>query len=118
VPHTGIREPFLDPDLLAPGSFVAMTDLTKPWKRDGLARLDRIVIDDAAQERAMGDPMVAPELIAGDLKDLATGRLQGRRSDGERIAFAFRGLALGDLALASLCYRKALAAGTGQRLER
>lgn len=118
VPHTGIAEPFLDPDRLVPGCFVAMTDLTRPWKRDGLVRLDRIVIDDAAQERAMADPTIPPELIAGDLKDLATGAIPGRRDDKERIAFAFRGLALGDLALASLCYQRALERGVGQRLER
>ncbi len=118
VPHTGIKAPFLDPDWLVPGAFVAMTDLTKPWKREGLARLDRIVIDDVAQERAMGDPMVPTQQIAGDLKDLATGALAGRGNERERIAFAFRGLALGDLALASLCYLRALEAGVGARLPR
>ena len=118
VPHTGIAEPFLDPDRLVPGSFVAMTDLTRPWQRAGLARLDRIVIDDAVQERAMADPTIPPDLIAGDLKDLATGAIPGRRDDEERIAFAFRGLALADLALAILCYQRALDAGVGRRLER
>jgi ornithine cyclodeaminase/alanine dehydrogenase-like protein (mu-crystallin family) len=118
VPHTGVAEPFLDPDRLIPGSFVAMTDLTRPWKRDGLTRLNRIVIDDTAQERAMADPTIPPELISGDLKDLATGTIPGRRDNEERVAFAFRGLALGDLALAVLCYRRALEQGVGQRLER
>lgn len=118
VPHTGIAEPFVDPDRLAPGSFVAMTDLTRPWKRAGLARLDRIVIDDTAQERAMADPTIPPDLIAGDLKDLATGAIPGRRDEKERIAFAFRGLALGDLALAVLCYQRALEQGAGRQLER
>ena len=118
VPHTGIAEPFLDPDRLEPGSFVAMTDLTRPWKRAGLARLDRIIIDDAVQERAMADPTIPQELISGDLKDLATGAIPGRRDDRERIAFAFRGLALGDLALALLCYTRALEQGAGTRLER
>jgi len=118
VPHTGVAEPFLDPDRLIPGSFVAMTDLTRPWKRAGLARLDRIVIDDQVQERAMADPTIPQDMISGDLKDLATGAMPGRRDDKERIAFAFRGLALGDLALAILCYQRALAAGVGQRLDR
>ena len=118
IPHTGLAAPFLDADLLPPGSFVAMTDLARPWHGEGLARLDRIVIDDAGQERAMADPMVAPELIAGDLAGLATGRLPGRRHERERTAFAFRGLALADLVLAALCYRRALAAGAGLRLPR
>ncbi len=119
VPHTGIKEPFLDPESLSPGAFVSMVDLTKPWKKEGLRGLDRLVIDDADQERAMtADPMVAPEIIAGDLKDLATGRLKGRNNDDERLAFAFRGLALGDLALATLVYTKAQEQGVGSRLER
>ncbi len=121
IPHTGLAAPgdkFLDADLLAPGSFVAMTDLARPWHAAGLARLDRIVIDDAGQERAMADAMVAPELIAGDLAALASGALPGRQHERERIAFAFRGLALADLALAGLCYRRALASGAGLRLER
>jgi ornithine cyclodeaminase/alanine dehydrogenase-like protein (mu-crystallin family) len=119
VPHTGIKEPFLDPERLSPGAFVSMVDLTRPWKRAGLKVLDRLVIDDAEQERAMvGDPMVEPSMIAGDLKDLATGRLKGRNNDQERLAFAFRGLALGDLALAALVYTRAREKGIGQRLER
>ena len=118
IPHTGLAAPFLDADLLAPGSFVAMTDLARPWHAAGLARLDRIVIDDADQERAMADAMIAPELIAGDLAALASGALPGRQHERERTAFAFRGLALADLALAGLCYRRALASGVGLRLER
>lgn len=118
IPHTGLEAPFLDADLLAPGSFVAMTDLARPWHAEGLARLDRIVIDDAGQERAMADAMVAPDLVAGDLAGLATGALPGRQHERERIAFAFRGLALADLALAALCYRRALEKGAGRQWAR
>ena len=59
----------------------------------------------------MSKPMVAPTLVAGDLSALVCGDLPGRRSAEERTAFAFRGLALGDLALAGLAYRRA--EGTG-----
>ncbi len=118
VPHTALEASFLDADLMEPGCFAAMTDLTRPWHAESIARVDRIVIDDAEQERSMADPMVAPELVAGDLKDLATGAIPGRRNGGERIVFAFRGLALGDLALAALCYARAVERDVGQRLER
>ena len=66
----------------------------------------------------MADAMIAPELIVGDLAALASGALPGRQHERERTAFAFRGLALADLALAGLCYRRALASGVGLRLER
>jgi ornithine cyclodeaminase/alanine dehydrogenase-like protein (mu-crystallin family) len=55
--------------------------------------------------------MVAPALVAGDLFGLVCGDLSGRENAEERTAFVFRGLALGDLALAGLAYRRAKAKG-------
>ncbi|MDG2482278.1 MAG: ornithine cyclodeaminase family protein, partial [Alphaproteobacteria bacterium] len=95
VPHTTLKESFLDADLLSPGSFVAMTDLTRPWHAESIARLDRVFIDNRDQESFMADPMVSPDLISGDLTDLATGDKPGRINDRERTVFAFRGLAVG-----------------------
>ena len=118
IPYTALEAPFLDADLMEPGCFAAMIDLARPWHAESLARIDRIVVDDAGQERAMADPMAAPERVAGDLADLATGAIPGRRHDDERIVFAFRGLALADLALAALCYARAVERGVGRRLER
>lgn len=66
----------------------------------------------------MADPMVPQNLITGDLTDLATGAQPDRLNDEERTVFAFRGLAMGDLALAALCYTKAVEQGVGQRLDR
>jgi ornithine cyclodeaminase/alanine dehydrogenase len=50
--------------------------------------------------------MVPPPLVLGDITGLVNGDIDGRQSDTERIAFVFRGLALGDLALAALAYRR------------
>jgi ornithine cyclodeaminase/alanine dehydrogenase len=99
--------PFLDARWLAPGCYAAITDLAGPWMADGMPAFDRIVIDDAAQEAAMVEPMVAPGLVAGDLAGLVHGSVAGRRGDKERTAFIFRGLGLGDLALAALAWRRA-----------
>jgi ornithine cyclodeaminase/alanine dehydrogenase len=52
--------------------------------------------------------MVEPALVAGDLTGLIEGTVSARRSDQERTAFVFRGLGLGDLALAALAYRRAV----------
>jgi ornithine cyclodeaminase/alanine dehydrogenase len=101
--------PFLDARWLKPGAFATMTDLARPWHADGMTAFDRIVIDDLEQEAGMARPMVAPELVAGDLTGLVQGTVNSRRSDQERTAFAFRGLALGDLALAALAYQRARA---------
>jgi ornithine cyclodeaminase/alanine dehydrogenase len=107
-------EPFVDARWLAPGAFAAVTDLALPWVRDGMSAFDRIVIDDLEQEAAMAQPMVSPELVSGDLGGLVNGHVTGREDDTERTAFVFRGLALGDLALAGLAYQRSRDANDGR----
>jgi ornithine cyclodeaminase/alanine dehydrogenase-like protein (mu-crystallin family) len=102
---------FLDPRWLAPGAFATMTDLARPWLAEGMTAFARIVIDDMDQEAGMARPMVDPRLVTGDLTGLVQGTVPGRGSREERAAFTFRGLALGDLALAALAYQRA----TGHR---
>ena len=100
-------EPFLDAGWLSPGAFAAVTD-RGPWQPQSMVELDRIIIDDMAQEALMDEPMVAPELVSGDLTGLVTGAIASRQNADERTAFVFRGLALGDLALAALAYESAV----------
>ena len=54
--------------------------------------------------------------FAADLGELVTAAKPGRVDDGQRTAFLFPGFALGDLAAATLIYRRARAAGTGMVL--
>jgi ornithine cyclodeaminase/alanine dehydrogenase len=103
--------PFLDAHWLKAGSFTAMTDLALPWVPESMPCFDRIVIDDLAQEAAMSKPMIKPELVAGDLTGLVCGDLPGRQSASDRTTFAFRGMAVGDLAVAGLAYLRAKAIG-------
>lgn len=100
-------KPFLDARDLKAGAFASVTDLAAPWHQDGMPAFDRIVIDDLEQEAAMPNPLVDRELIHGDLAGLVNGETAGRTHDDQRTAFIFRGLAIGDLALAALAYRKA-----------
>jgi ornithine cyclodeaminase/alanine dehydrogenase-like protein (mu-crystallin family) len=118
VPHSLGGAPFIDARWLKPGAFAAIVDLAGPWLADSLSALDRIVVDDLEQERAMNEPLVDPKLVAGDITGLATGEIAGRQTDDQTTAFVFRGLALGDLALAYLAYEAALKAGAGIKLER
>jgi len=99
--------PFIDAGWLSPGAFAAVTDLALPWIPEGMSAFDRIVIDDLEQESVMPQPMVRPELVSGDITGLVQGDVGGRTSESERTAFVFRGLALADLALAGLAYRRA-----------
>jgi ornithine cyclodeaminase/alanine dehydrogenase len=109
---------FMDPAWLKPGAFATMVELARAWQVERLEGRARVFVDDREQEAAMEDPLLPYDLIEGDLVDLATERLPGRRTPEEVTAFAFRGLALGDLALGALCRERALAAGVGTRLPR
>lgn len=114
VTYSASLKPFLDADWLAPGAFATITDLAAPWKKESFAALDRVVIDDLAQEAALPDKLVPHELVAGDLLGLVAGGLVGRSNEHQRNAFIFRGHAMGDLALAVLACERAglVAAGT------
>jgi ornithine cyclodeaminase/alanine dehydrogenase len=109
-------QPFIDAGWLKPGAFASITDLAAPWIADSMQALDSVVIDDEAQEHASPKKMVDPGLIGGDLK-----RLVGERSGltfdpGKRSAFIFRGLAIGDFAVACLAYERARAAWKGHSI--
>ena len=103
--------PFLDARWLKPGAFLTSTDLALPWVAEGMGAFQRIVIDDLEQEAKMSKPMVPPALVVGDLSGLVSGEIAGRAGAEERTAFVFRGLAVGDLALAALAYRRAKTSG-------
>lgn len=103
--------PFLDANWLKPGSFTAITDLALPWQPETMRRFDRIIVDDLEQERKMPKPMVDPAMVAGDLTGLVCGDVSGREGAGEATAFVFRGIAVGDLAVAALAYERAREVG-------
>ena len=105
--------PFLDARWLKPGVFVTMTDLAAPWLKESMAAFDRIIVDDLEQEASMPKPLVDPALVRGDLTGLVTGDAAGRCMADERTAFVFRGLALGDLAVAGLAYQRACECSQG-----
>ena len=111
VSMTPKPEPFLDARWLKPGAFAAIADQAIPWMPPRMTAFDRIVIDDLAQERQMTTPMVDLSLVKGDLADLVHGDVPGRTSEDERTAFVFRGLGIGDLAVAALAYMRAKAIG-------
>lgn len=107
--------PFLDARWLKPRAFAAITDLCIPWETAGMGAFGTVAVDDLEQERASEKPMLAPDLIAGDLTDLVMGKLP-ERDWNKPAAFAFGGIALGDYAAARLALERAEETGAGQRL--
>jgi ornithine cyclodeaminase/alanine dehydrogenase len=104
-------KPFIDARWMKTGAFATMIDLGIPFYPESIPAFERVFVDDLEQEKKMSKPMVAPELVKGDLTQLVCGDLPGRTSPQERTAFAFRGLAVGDLAVAGLAYQRAIDIG-------
>jgi len=104
VTHTDAGAPFLDAKNMRSGSFLVSVDLAAPWKRDSFVALDRLAVDDLAQEQALPNKLCDPAHITGDLTALVLGKTNGRETSTDRTAFVFRGHALGDLALSALAW--------------
>ncbi len=107
--------PFLDARWLKLGAFAAITDLCIPWDPEGMDAFGTVIVDDMEQEKTSEKPMLAPDRIAGDLTGLVTGQV-GTREGDRPSAFAFRGIALGDYAAATLALSRAEKTGAGQRI--
>lgn len=109
--------PFINARWLKPGVFASLTDLAAPWHADSMSAFDRIVIDDLEQESSMQQPLVNPSIVSGDLTNLVNEDILARCRNEERTAFVFRGLALGDLAVAALAYQHACKLSKGTLIE-
>ena len=71
------------------------------------------MIDDHAQEKASAVQMVPPELITADLAQMVSREVSVGFDPGKSSAFMFRGMAIGDFAIAALAYERARNAGSG-----
>jgi ornithine cyclodeaminase/alanine dehydrogenase len=99
-------EPFLDARWLKPGAFASITDACIPWRADTLSAFESVIVDDREQEAASKRPMLSPDLISDDLVGLVVRASHGF-DRAAKSAFAFRGLALGDYAVAGLALERA-----------
>ena len=103
---------------LKPGAFASLVDFDSYWQGGALGEADKIATDDREQMRyyrQAGYFRETPEPYA-DLGELATGRKKGRESPSERTMAINLGLALEDMAVAIVVYRRAVAAGIGTAL--
>jgi alanine dehydrogenase len=119
VTCTTSRAPFLLPQHVRPGTFVAAVGADNEDKQELDPRLlagNRLVpdvVDQAATigelHHAMAAGLLARDSIAADLGQVAAGRQPGRTCDEEIIIFDSTGMALQDVAAACAVYRKAKA---------
>ena len=113
-PHGTIQAGWLDQ-----GAFASLVDYDAYWQSAAMQESDRFCTDDINQFRMAqqaGYFKDIPELHA-DLGELATGQKPGRQTPQERVMTANLGLALNDMAVAPLIYRKAKEKGIGTWLD-
>ena len=97
-----------------------MVDFDSYWHPDALGEVAKICTDDVNQflyYKGEGYFQDTPDLHA-ELGELVTGRKPGRESPRERTMAMNLGLAMDDMAVASLIYQRALAMKLGTWLRR
>jgi len=109
-PHATIQAGWLDE-----GAFASLVDFDSYWHPDAIAEAAKFCTDDTPQlmqYRQMGYFQKIPAVYA-DLGELVSKQKPGRQTPQERIMTANLGLALDDMAVAPLLYKRALERGIG-----
>jgi ornithine cyclodeaminase/alanine dehydrogenase len=110
VPHATIQAGWLKE-----GAFASMVDYDSYWQRAALKEAAKFCTDDLAQllyYQSAGYFQDIPPVYA-DLGELVSGKKPGRETLEERTITANLGLALDDMAVAPLVYKKAVETGIG-----
>ena len=99
----------------SPGTFASLVDYDSYWHEDALAECSKFCTDDTKQFLQHQDMGYFQKIqhIHADLGELVVGKKLGRQNDDEITISANLGLAISDIALASLIYRKAINMGIG-----
>lgn len=104
-PHRTIQPGWLDE-----GAFASLVDYDSYWDPEAMRQVDKFCTDDVPQLRynqSAGYFQDIPPIYA-DLGELVSGQKPGRETSGERTMTANLGLAMDDMAVASLIYRLAV----------
>jgi len=112
-PHQTIR-----PGWLEEGAFASLVDFDSYWHPEAMKQAAKFCTDDTEQllhYRQVGYFQDIPPIHA-DLGELVTGRKPGRQRQDERTMTANLGLAIDDMAVAPILYRRALEKGIGTKL--
>lgn len=110
TPHATIQAGWLDE-----GAFASLVDYDSYWSREALAQAAKFCTDDVPQLKlyqSMGYFQNIPPIYA-DLGELVTGRKNGRTTPAERTMTANLGLAIDDMAVAPLVFKRAREKGIG-----
>ncbi len=113
-PHATIQPGWLDE-----GAFASLVDYDSYWQPAAMREADIFCTDDRNQFRAVQQTGYFKDIpgLHADLGELVTGQKPGRQTPAQRTMAANLGLALDDMAVAPLIYRKAQDEGIGTWLQ-
>ncbi len=103
---------------LGEGTFASLVDFDSYWHPEAMRQAAKFCTDDTEQllhYREVGYFQDIPPIHA-DLGELVTGKKPGRQSAEERTMTANLGLAIDDMAVAPILYRRAIEKGIGTKL--
>jgi ornithine cyclodeaminase/alanine dehydrogenase len=103
---------------LGEGAFASLVDFDSYWHPEAMKQAEKFCTDDTAQllhYREIGYFQGIPPIHA-DLGELVAGKKAGRQRADERTMAANLGLAIEDMAVAPVLYRRALEKGIGKKL--
>jgi ornithine cyclodeaminase/alanine dehydrogenase len=110
--------PTIEASWLKEGVFTCPLDFDSYWKPEAIHAMNKFCTDDQNQlayYMTQGYFSDIPEVYA-DLGEICTGRRPGRETQEERIMSMNLGLAIEDMATATIVYKKAIKTDTGTRL--
>lgn len=111
--------PLFDAAAVRPGTHLNCVGADTRGKRElpeGLLARARLVVDDRAQARQLGELQWAVDTPCDEIGELLTGPAAFTREPADITVFDMTGLALQDLALARRLQQRAIAAGAGTRI--
>jgi alanine dehydrogenase len=123
VTTTSATNPFLSAEDLSPGAFVAAVGADNEHKQEidaALLQRAAVVVDDTEQCAAIGDlhhaidaGLVTRSDVRATLGDVVAGVKPGRLHEDEVVVFDSTGIAIEDVAAATIVFERALLDGTG-----
>jgi len=127
VTTTPSRQPLVREEWVSEGTHLNAIGADAPGKQEldpELLRRAKVVVDDVEQAMHSGEINVplssglfGKEDLYGELGEIVAGKKPGRTSPQEITLFDSTGLAIQDVAVAWLVYRKALRLGKGEEIE-
>lgn len=124
---TPSRAPVVPDSSIEPGTHINAVGADGPGKQEldpAILRRGRVIVDELEQAKHGGEvnvPLAQGEIgqsdISGSLADVVSGRIPGRTSRDEITIFDSTGLAIEDIAVASIVYQRALEDGLGTRVD-